>query len=301
MKISIITPVFNGAKTIQDTLASVRSQTYGNVEHIVVDGGSTDGTGEIVSKNISEYNSPSPSYLKRGGVAYKFVSEPDKGIYDAMNKGIRMATGEVIGILNADDMYVSGDVLEKVMKRFEETGAGAVYGDLEYVKRDDVTKVVRRWRAGDLNENHNSPSPSYLKRGENQNHRLLRKVRGGWAVPHPALFVKKSLYDAIGLYREDFRIAGDYEFMIRLFLGSDLYNTKGNGSRIASGMTKGKIEYIPEVLVRMREGGVSGASLRQRKKGWAELKRAWKVNGFPVPPLFIFRRVLAKVGQYFRR
>lgn len=247
MKISIITPVLNGKKTIKDTIESVIGQSYADIEYIVVDGGSVDGTFEILDAYTQKIS--------------KIISEKDNGIYDAMNKGIRVVTGDVIGILNADDMYASGDVIEKVIRKFEKTSADVVYGDLEYVKRKDISKKTRYWNTGTYS---------------------IKKLRSGWTIPHPVLFLKKGVYDRIGLYREDFKIAADYEFILRL-LKNDIF----------------KLEYINEIFVWMREGGVSGGSLKKRIAGWTELKKAWAVNKLRVPPFFILRRVLLKFGQYF--
>jgi len=244
MKISIITVSYNSASTIGDTINSVLSQNYTDLEYIIIDGGSKDGTIEIVNRYKDKIS--------------KIISEPDGGIYDAMNKGIKLSTGEVVGILNSDDFYHHNSVLREVAKCFQ-NNIDACYGDIEYVDRVSVKKVVRLWKAGE-----------YKK----------KKLLNGWIMPHPAFFVRKKIYDKFGLFNLDFIIAADYELLLR-FLQKGI-----------------KVSYIKDILVCMREGGFSGQSFKQRKKGWDELKKAWFVNGFDLPKFFIFRRILYKINQY---
>lgn len=246
MKISIITVCLNAHSTIEDTLKSVISQTYQNIEYIVVDGGSTDGTLEIINQ-----------YREHVDV---FISEKDNGIYDAMNKGIRAATGQIVGILNADDFYYDRNVLQKVADSFTIPEIQLCYGDLEYRSRVDTHKVVRRWKAGEFKRS---------------------RIESGWAVPHPACFVRKTLYDSTGVFRPDFAIAGDYELMLRWFVKHDV-----------------KPYYIPSTLACMREAGESATNIFQRIKGWKELRKAWNVNGLNPPPFFLIRRILSKLHQY---
>jgi glycosyltransferase involved in cell wall biosynthesis len=246
MKISIITPCFNSASTIRDTIESVLSQKNVDLEYIIVDGASTDGTLAIAR----EYESR----------IAKIISEPDRGVYDAMNKGISAATGEIIGILNSDDVYASSDVLARVAREFREKKSDICYGDIVYVSREDTDKKTRVWKSRAYSD---------------------RKMRSGWAIPHPAFFVRAGAYTQWGAYRSEFRIAGDYELMLRfLYIG------------------KASVSYIPETLACMREGGLSGASLRHRIEGWKELARAWRVNGLSTPSFFIIRRVLSKLPQF---
>ena len=174
-KISIITVAFNSAKTIKGTIESIISQDYNNIEYLIIDGGSTDGTMDIV-KSYSEH------------VKY-YVSEPDNGIYDAMNKGIRAATGDVIGILNSDDFYPNSFVLSNVTKLFQKYSCDAVYGDLVYVKANDINKIKRYWQAGEYSTS---------------------KIKNGWMLPHPTFFVKKKIYIRYGLYDTDLKTAADY-------------------------------------------------------------------------------------------
>jgi glycosyltransferase involved in cell wall biosynthesis len=248
MKISIITPTYNSQKTIKNTIDSIVSQTYNNIEIIVVDGLSNDKTLDIIKE-----------YL--GSCDLKFISEKDAGVYDAMNKGIKMTSGEIVGILNSDDFYIDDQVLSDVVDVFENNkDTDIVYGDIVYVDQDDVNKITRVWRAGGFS---------------------FDKIKNGWAMPHPAVFVRKKVYEEFGVFRNDLRIAADYEIMLRWFLSNKL-----------------KFFYLKRRLTIMREGGLSGRDLKHRRSGWKELKKAWLVNNQKIPTFFIFRRVFGKIGQY---
>ena len=246
MKISLITPSYNSALTIARTIESVIAQNYSDLEYIIIDGASTDNTKDIVLNYQKQIN-------------IKFISEPDSGIYEAMNKGINLASGEVVGILNADDMFDNENVLTNVATAFNDNKIAGVYGDVKYFS-DDVNKITRYWRAGEYSED---------------------KLNNGWIIPHPALFLRRSVYEKYGVFRTDFRLAGDYEFILRILK-----------------IHKINLQYIPEVLARMYNGGASGSSLKQRMKGWRELRLAWRVNGLETPLFFITRRVLSKLGQF---
>jgi len=246
MKISIITVSYNSAATIEDTIKSVIGQNYTDWEYIIVDGGSTDGTLDIIKKYQSKIT--------------KVISEPDQGIYDAMNKGVGAVTGEVVGIINSDDFYCDNGILKKVAEVLSSSMVDAVYGDLLYVDRLNVKKVVRRWEAGEYNQ---------------------RKLYSGWIFPHPTFFVRRSWYDRYGWFDLSFKIAADYELMLRFL---------AHGLRPA---------YIHDSLVCMREGGHSAKSFSQRQKGWAELRRSWIKNGRSVPMFFIARRIISKLKQYY--
>ena len=203
--VSIITVVYNNVKYIQDALESVISQNYLTIEHIVIDGGSSDGTIEVIEKyrdNISV-----------------FLSEPDDGIYDAMNKGIALATGDIVGILNSDDFYIDEFVIEKVIKEFDEIGVDSVYADLVFVNPKNLEKTVRYYDSSQFN-------PS--------------RFAYGWMPAHPTFFVKKKVYDKYGVFRADLKNAADFDILVRF-----LYIHKISYS------------YIQEVLVKMRVGGVS--------------------------------------------
>jgi len=225
MKISIITAAFNSAATIKDTLQSISSQDYRQIEHLVIDGASKDNTLEIVKKfqHVSH-----------------IVSEKDGGIYDAMNKGIGLATGEVIGILNSDDIYTNDTVISKVMNAFQDPSVDIVYADLRYVKYDDLNKITRTWHSGSF-----SKSKFYF----------------GWMPPHPTLFVRKKVYDQAGKFNCALVSAADYEFMLRVMLKNDY-----------------RVQYIPEVLVKMRTGGMSNATLGHRIRANREDREAWRLN-----------------------
>lgn len=246
MKISIITATFNSASTVRDTLESISTQSYSDIEHIIIDGLSKDNTLEVVSQFSH---------------VYKIISEKDKGIYDAMNKGINLANGEVVGILNSDDLYIHPRVIERVMERFADPTVDAVYGDLQYVRPTDLNKIVRNWKAG-----------NYSK----------RSFYYGWMPPHPTFFVRKSVYDKLGLFRIDLKTAADYEIIIRFLLKNKI-----------------KTSYVPEVLVKMRTGGASNASFRQRVRANKEDYWAWRVNGLRPNPLTLIMKPLRKVKQYF--
>lgn len=246
MTLSLITPSYNSAKTIARTIDSVIAQNYSDLEYIILDGASTDDTLKIIASYQDKIN-------------IRLVSERDNGIYDAMNKGIKIATGDIIGILNSDDLFNSGEVIKTVADAFADAEIDAVYGDIKYFA-DDINKITRYWRAGEYKEN---------------------KLNNGWIIPHPALFLRRSVYEKAGLFNTDFKIAGDYEFMLRILKIHQI-----------------KVKYIPEVFVKMYDGGKSAESIDQRKRGWQELKNAWLVNNMAVPKLFIFRRLLFKFSQY---
>ncbi len=246
MKISIITPTFNSEKTVEETIKSILNQTYKDIEYIIVDGKSKDRTLDVVVK-----------YKDR---IAKIISEPDKGIYDAMNKGIKLATGEIIGILNSDDLYADEKVLEEVVRNFKEYDFDCVWGDLVYFF-NDPNKIVRYWRSSDYKEG------------------LFQK---GWVPPHPTFFVKKEIYDKYGLFRLDFPVAADYELMFRF-----LEKCKIRG------------KYIPKVLVKMRTGG-NANKLKNIIKGNFECMRAWKINNIKMPfytPLF---RLMKRIPQILK-
>lgn len=249
MKISLITPTYNSAKTISRTIDSVVAQNCLDIEYIIVDGGSKDNTLEVIKNYQSEIN-------------IKLISEPDNGIYDAMNKGIKLASGEIIGILNSDDFFFNSNVLNLISESFLDNKVDIVYGDIKYFS-DNTYKTNRYWKTGKYSE---------------------RKLNNGWTIPHPALFVRKEVYEKAGLYRDDFKIAADYEFILRI-LKKNQFNLK----------------YIPQVFVKMYAGGTSGSSLEQRKKGWQELRKAWEVNDLKIPRFFIFRRVFSKIFQFISK
>lgn len=246
MKVSIITVVFNGAPTIKSCIDSILGQDYGEIEYIIVDGGSTDGTVELVKSYGNRIN--------------QFVSEPDKGIYDGMNKGIKMATGDVIGILNADDFYASNTVISRIAEAMKLNLADGAYGDLEYVDAVNHNLVKRNWKSGEYVAN------SFLN---------------GWMPPHPTFFLKRSFYSQYGSFRLDLGSAADYELMLRMIHKIGI-----------------KLTYIPEVLVKMRVGGVSNSNLANRITANRNDRKAWKVNELKPHFYTLWLKPFRKVLQF---
>ncbi len=251
MKVSIITAALNRVGTIEECVGSVTDQSHADIEHIVVDGGSTDGTLNVIRRHEARIA--------------RWTSEPDRGIYDALNKGVRMATGDIIGVLNADDFYADRRVIEDVVCAFERTGSDSCYGDLVYVYSHDTDRVIRYWVSGEYRPG------SFRSRG--------------WMPPHPTLFVRRRVYERFGLFKDaDFRIAADYELMLRFI---ERYRVSTH--------------YIPRVLVKMRMGGVSNRSVRDMLRKSYEDYRAWRLNGLR-PSLFtITMKNLRKLPQFLRR
>lgn len=248
MKISVITATFNSSNTINDALDSVAHQSYLDVEHLIIDGNSTDGTQDIVR------NHPNPKIYLR--------SEPDDGIYDALNKGILYSTGDVIGFLHADDLFENSEILEKIADVFSDPNVDAVYGDLVYVQQDDIKRVVRYWRSGGYSKN---------------------SFRWGWMLPHPTFYVRRHIYEKFGSFNTKYAISADYDSILRLLI-------------------KGKVNatYIPEVLIRMRLGGISNRSLRSiLHKSFEDLKIVQE-NGVGFV-LTVLLKNLSKVSQFWRR
>jgi glycosyltransferase involved in cell wall biosynthesis len=242
-KISIITVTYNAAATLVDCLASVAGQSFVGIEHIIIDGGSTDETLAVARsfRHVSQ-----------------IVSEPDQGIYDAMNKGVRLAKEDIIGILNADDFYASPDVLAKVVAVFEDPDIDACFGDLVYVSTD-TGKVVRYWRSGTF---------------------ARRKFFWGWMPPHPAFFARRSVYDRFGLFSLDLGSAADYELMLRFLVKHEV-----------------NAVHIAEVLVKMHTGGVS-MLWRNRFKANRMDRKAWTANGLKPYPWTLWLKPLRKIGQW---
>ena len=250
MKISVITVCYNSDKTIGHTLRSVREQTHSDVEHIIVDGGSQDNTLVVVKAD--------------GLHVAKVVSERDNGIYDAMNKGIALASGEIVGFINADDFYASPDSLATVAAAFAKSGADSCYGDLCYVSQIDPTQTVRYWRSSAF---------------------LLGSFEKSWCPPHPTFFVRRSVYQRLGGFDLSFKIAADFELMARYLAAS----------RISS-------HYIPEVLVKMRLGGTTNRSLSNILKQNVEIRRALSKNGLHSSLLsFVLNKLVTRAIQFVSR
>ena len=248
MKISIITSVYNNQETIAEAIDSVLSQTYPNIEYIIVEGGSTDNTVNIIK-----------SYQDRLDT---FISEPDKGIYDGLNKGINLATGDVICFLHSDDLYSDNTIIEQVAKAFINSNVDSVYGDLTYVNKNDSSKVVRFWKSGGF---------------------TLKKLQYGWMPPHPTFFVKRSSYQQYGLFDTSFKIAADYDLMLR-FLGKYKIST----------------HYIPNVLIKMRVGGESNKSLKNMIRKSTEDLQAMRNNNIGGFLSLIFKN-LSKIKQFIKK
>lgn len=248
MKISVITAVYNNSDTVAQALDSALAQTHPDVELIVIDGGSTDGTLAVLQ-----------GYADRLAV---LVSEPDRGIYDALNKGIARASGEVVGFLHSDDLFADIAVLSRIAVAFTDPAVDAAYGDLLYVRKDDPSRVVRTWRSAAFS---------------------AVRLAHGWMPPHPTLYVRRTVYERLGGYDTSYRIAADYDCVLRL-LG------KG-GIRTA---------YIPEVLVKMRVGGASNRSLKNILQKSREDYRALRVNGVGGLRTLAWKN-LSKLPQFLKR
>ena len=210
MKITIITASFNNNKTIAQCIESVINQNYSNIEYIIIDGKSTDNT-VAIAKNYSDKIS-------------RIISEADEGMYFALNKGIKIASGDIIGFLHADDFYSNNSVIENVISYFEKFKTDSVYGNLQYVKKESENRIIRNWTAGEFK---------------------FENLKNGWMPPHPSFFVKKEVYRKFGLFNTNYKIASDYDLMIR-FLGKHKITTS----------------YLPEVIVQMRWGGKSNKNIR---------------------------------------
>lgn len=248
LKITIITASFNSGKTLRDTIESVLGQTYIDFEHLIIDGGSKDDTLEI----IKEYE---PRYKGR----LRWISEPDKGLYDAMNKGIRMATGEVVGILNSDDFYTSDKVLETLSSALEVSGADAVYGDIHFVDYNDLSKCVRYYSSGKFRR---------------------WKMRLGWMPAHPSFYCKKTVYEKYGAFDTSFKIGADFENLLRLIFVNNI-----------------KIKYVPLDCVTMRTGGASTQGLKSHRQILKDHLKAYKKNGVHSNIIFEGMRYIEKIGE----
>ncbi|HLK27786.1 MAG TPA: glycosyltransferase family 2 protein [Puia sp.] len=248
MKVSIITATYNSALTVKDTLNCIRQQDYSEIEHIIVDGKSADETLNIVN----EFDHVS-----------KVISEKDKGIYDAMNKGISAATGDVIGILNSDDIYTSSEVISTITKAFSDSGTKTTYADLQYVQSNNLNKVVRTWKAGNFSK---------------------RNFYYGWMPPHPTFFVRREVYEKVGLFNISLRSAADYEMMLRILIKHEI-----------------PTHYIPHVIVKMRAGGMSNASFKNRITANKEDRLAWKLNGLEPHFFTLYAKPIRKISQFLIR
>lgn len=249
MKISIVTTALNAEGTIADSIKSVLRQTHHDIEHIVIDGKSTDATMDIVNRYRDRIS--------------RIISEPDQGPYDAMNKGLRLATGEIVGLLHADDFFAVDNAVEKIAKAFEERDIDCLWGDLVYVNRTDPGRVLRYWRSSSYSEG------------------LIKK---GWMPPHPTFFVKRGVYEKYGFFNTDFKFAADYDLILRF-----LHKHRISG------------HHIPEVLVRMRAGGLTNRSIINIIKKSLEDYKALKANKLNGRIRLLMRKNISKIPQFFMR
>ena len=253
MKITLITATFNSEKNITDCLRSVAEQSFSNIEHIIIDGGSTDKTPDIV-KSFQ-------------GVS-RWISEPDNGIYDALNKGIQLATGDIIGFLHSDDMLAFPDTLQNIINIYNaannnrETVHG-VYGNLIFTDSQNTDKIVRTWQSKPFNR---------------------KNVKYGWMPPHPTLFLRKEVYEKHGYFDTSFKIAGDYNFVLKIMLDKDL-----------------NLKFVPKIIIRMRTGGASTGSIKGIILKSREDIRALHNNGFKYPLAVLAVKNLRKLPQLLRR
>lgn len=246
MKISIITITYNSAATIEQTINSVLDQNYSNIEYIIVDGGSTDNTLQIIEKYKSKIS--------------KFVSGKDNGLYDALNKGIDLATGDVIGIIHSDDFYIDNTIIEKYAATFIKNHSDAVYSDLFYVDKENTNKIIRKWKSGNHKPN------SFLH---------------GWMPPHPTFFVKREIYQKFGKFNLEFKHSADYELMLRFIHKHKI-----------------RINYLHEFTIKMRVGGQSNVSVQNRMNANIEDRKAWKINGLKPRFYTSYLKPLRKILQF---
>lgn len=247
MKLSLITVTFNSLHTLKTTVASALSQKLADLEYIVIDGGSTDGTAAWLKENNE-------------GIT-KWVSERDNGIYDAMNKGLRLATGEIIGFIHADDVYAHSEVLKEVVQLFRNEDIDLLYGDLEYISDQKLSKVVRYWKSGSFS---------------------FSKLLKGWMPPHPTVYFKRNLIDLYGCFDTSYSISADYEWLLRV---------------LKRGL---KVAYLPKVMVQMRLGGASNKNLKNLIRKTQEDYRALKTHKMG-SIFTLLNKNISKLGQFFNR
>lgn len=245
MKISVITAVYNRVGTIREAVESVQTQSHNDVEHIIIDGASTDGTLEVLSLCLS--------------MSTRLLSEKDKGIYDALNKGLRLASGDIVGFMHSDDFFADSSVLAEVANAFSDPEVMAVYGDLQYVDKVDTDRVIRHWKSGVFTP---------------------ERLRFGWMPPHPTLYVRRSVVEKLGGFDTSFKIAADYDSVLRYFSSASF-----------------KVKYIPRVLVKMRVGGESNRSLSRILTKTGEDYRALRQNGVG-GVVALFLKNVSKIGQF---
>ncbi|PSU22931.1 glycosyltransferase family 2 protein [Photobacterium kishitanii] len=210
MKVSIITATYNSSRTIIDTLKSLEEQTYSNIEYIIIDGASKDNTLDVIKNNCSRVST--------------IISEPDNGIYDALNKGINLATGDIVGFLHSDDLFAYPEAIEDIVKSMSKNNTDAIYADLQYVDKDNINSIVRYWRSGEYN---------------------INKVKDGWMPPHPTFYMKRKCYEQFGLFDLKFKISADYDSLLRYLYLNNI-----------------SMSYLPKVTIKMRVGGASNRDIK---------------------------------------
>ncbi|MBC2595631.1 glycosyltransferase [Ruficoccus amylovorans] len=249
LTLSIVTATYNSSAFVKDCVASVHAQTFAQIEHIIIDGASSDNTLEIINTVPNRIS--------------QIISEPDKGIYDAMNKGISASSGDIVGILNSDDFYADESVLEKVADTFCQTGCDVVFGNLDFVSPNDTSRVLRHWKSSPYR-------PGSFK--------------SGWHPPHPTFFVRRELYERHGLFDISMSVSADFELMLRFM---EKHHAQSS--------------YLDQTMVKMRYGGHSTGSIREIIRGNRQIMRAFRNNGISVSPLYPAVRLLPKLKQFITR
>ncbi|GHV57266.1 glycosyl transferase [Bacteroidia bacterium] len=247
MKISLITTCYNREHTLRDAIESVLNQDYPNIEYIIVDGASTDNSLTIIQKYQNQIA--------------KIISEPDSGMYEAINKGLRLATGDVVGLLHSDDLLFAPNTISHIARHIEQSGCDLVYGNGLYVDAQNIHKIVRNWISNNYSKS---------------------KIRRGWLPLHPTVYIKRACLEQIGLYDETFQIAADTDFLIRCLYKSNL-----------------KVSYLNEYIVRMRMGGLS-TSITNHLEKWREDLLLYRSHGFN-PYLALAGKIFSKISQYYKR
>ena len=247
MKVSIITATYNSAETLADTLKSLDFQSYDNIEYIIIDGASSDSTIDLINKRSHRLS--------------RILSEPDKGIYDALNKGLSLATGDIVGFLHSDDVFAYPDVIKDVVAVFRANNCDAVYGDLDYVSKENTDKVVRHWKSGEYKRS---------------------KMQFGWMPPHPSFYMRRELYIKHGYFNLDYKISADYDSLIRYLW-----------------IHKATVSYLPKVLTRMRVGGMSNRSFKNIVQKSKEDIRVMRNNGLFWPIVFLCKN-FSKLPQFLK-
>lgn len=249
MKVSIITATYNSSNYIRDCIESINNQSYKNIEHIIIDGKSKDNTLNIINTLPNRIT--------------KIISEPDNGIYDAMNKGILLSSGDIIGILNSDDLYIDNNIISKIVEEFNaDSTLDGIYTDLVYVKSSDINKIVRLWKTGEFK---------------------LNSFKKGWHPAHPTLFLRKRVYLKYGVFDLKFKLASDFDFMLRIF---EKFNIKS--------------KYLPIISIKMRLGGATNKSIKNILKGNKECIQSFNNNNIKATNFYLFYRLFPKLLQFLK-